>query len=147
MKKIFTFSSVLVLAIVLLAGCSRRGYHGGGDNELDYWLSKENGVVVYSDGYCPYYVIETYNGYTIVRASSGPTPYEGDEIYGNLSSRGYKDLYNYTDNSIIRGEITDYWLSYGDAQYIIDNLCYTYSKGGAATEKKVIKQGLLKPKQ
>ena len=141
MKKIFTIASVLLVAAVVLASCTRRSYNGGDDR--DYWLSKENGVVVYSDGYCPYYVIETYNGYTIVEATSGPAPYEGDEIYGNLSSRGYKELYNYTDNSIIRGQVTDYWLSYADAQYIIDNLCYNYSKGA---EKKVIKQGMLKQK-
>ena len=147
MKKIFTISAVLAFAMVILASCTRRGYDNGGQNEQDYWLSKENGVVVYSDGYCPYYVLETYNGYTIVRTVSGPTPFEGDEIYGNLSSRGYKDLYNYSDNSIIRGEITDTWLSYEDAQYIIDNLCYTYNRSATATEKKVIKQGLLKKKQ
>ena len=143
MKKIFTISSVLILAVLVFTGCSKRTYHDHGD-EQSYWLSQENGVVVYADGYCPYYVLETYNGYTIVRATGGATPYEGDEIYGNLSSRGYRDLYNYTDNAIIRGEITDYWLSYADAQYIIDNLCYTYSKGTSTQEKKVIKQGLLK---
>lgn len=143
MKKIFTIASVLLVAAVILAGCTRRGYNG--QDEQDYWLSKENGVVVYSDGYCPYYVLETYNGYTIVESISGPIPYEGDEIYGNLSSRGYKDLFNYTDNSIVRGNVTDYYLSYADAQYIIDNLCYTYSKG-KGVEKKVITQGLLKKK-
>lgn len=139
MKKIFTISAVLILSVLFLAGCTRRGYNN--DSELDYWLSKENGVVVYSDDYCPYYVVETYSGYTIIRASTGFTPYEGDEIYGNLSMRGYRDLYNYTANSIIRGEIIDYWLSYAEAQYMIDNLCYTYGKNGG---KKTIKQGLLK---
>lgn len=143
MKKIFTISSILVLSILVLAGCSKRSYNNGGDDR-SYWLSQENGVVVYSDSYCPYYVLETYNGYTIVRATGGATPYEGDEIYGNLSNRGYRDLYNYSDDAIIRGEITDYWLSYADAQYLIDNLCYTYNKTANATDKKVIKQGLLK---
>ena len=23
-----------------------------------------------------------------------------------------------------RGEVTDYWLTYGNAQYLIDNMCY-----------------------
>lgn len=141
MKKIFTLSSILVLTIGFLAGCSKRGYSYNDD--LDYWLSKENGVVVYSDNYCPYYVVETYYGYTIIRSSVGYRLYEGDEIFGNLSSPGYKDLYNYTTNSIIRGDVIDYWLSYAEAQYTIDNLCYTYGKSG---EKKVIKQGLLKSK-
>ncbi|MBO9659191.1 MAG: hypothetical protein J7527_10240, partial [Chitinophagaceae bacterium] len=114
-------------------------YHDDGN---DYWLTKEYGVVVYSDNLCPYYVIETYDGYTVVR-SNGYSPYEGDEVYGDLSRLGFRDLYNYTDNSIMRGEITDYWLTYGEAQYLIDNLCYGYSR---TAQKKTIKQGLLKKK-
>ena len=75
-------------------------------------------------------------------------PYEGDEIYGDISRYGYRDLYNYTENSIIRGEVVEYWLSYSEAQYMIDELCYTYNKSaaGKTAEKKVIKQGLLKKK-
>ena len=122
MKKIFTISSILILSVVILAGCSKRNADYGYD--VDYWLSKERGEVVYSDSYCPYYVVETYNGYAIVRSTSGFTPYEGSIIYGNLSARGFRDLYNRSDGTIIRGEVTDYWLTYGEAQYLIDNLCY-----------------------
>jgi hypothetical protein len=139
MKKIFTISSMLILSVVLLVSCTKRSYQ---DDSNDYWLTKEYGVVVYSDNLCPYYVLETYDGYTVVR-SNGYRPYEGDEVYGDLSRLGFRDLYNYTDNSIMRGEITDYWLTYGEAQYLIDNLCYGYSK---TAEKKTIKQGLLKKK-
>ncbi|RYY58889.1 MAG: hypothetical protein EOO05_14990 [Chitinophagaceae bacterium] len=139
MKKIFTITSLLVLMAVAFVGCTKRSYNNGYD-ETDYWLRKESGVVVYSDDYCPYIVIETYNGYTVVR-NLGYQPFEGDEIYGDLSRRGVMDLYNYTDNSITRGEVTDYWLSYADAQYIIDNLCYTYGKSG---EKKVIRTNVPK---
>ncbi|HEX2846788.1 MAG TPA: hypothetical protein VHN59_09575 [Chitinophagaceae bacterium] len=139
MKKIFTFSSILILSVVILAGCTKRSYYDDGN---DYWLSKEYGVVVYSDSYCPYFVVETYNGYTIIR-SGGYRPYEGDEIYGDLSRTGYRDLYSYTDNVVFRGEVTDYWLTYGEAQYMIDNLCYGYNKSAT---KKTIQQGLLKPK-
>jgi hypothetical protein len=139
MKKIFTISTMLILSVVLLVSCTKRSYQ---DDSNDYWLTKEYGVVVYSDNFCPYYVIETYNGYTVVR-SNGYRPYEGDEVYGDLSRLGFRDLYNYTDNSIMRGEITDYWLTYGEAQYLIDNLCYGYSR---TADKKTIKQGLLKKK-
>lgn len=139
MKKIFTLSATLMITALFLAGCTKRGYDNGKD--VDYWMKKEYGVVAYSDNYCPYYVIETYNGYTIVRGD-GYRPYEGDEIYGDLSLRGYRTFYDYTDNSFVRGEVTDYWLSYSEAQYLIDNLCYVgYGKG---IEKKTIKQGLLK---
>lgn len=143
MKKIFTISALLALTVTILASCTKRS-GGYNEDERDYWMRKESGVVVYSDTYCPYYVIETNYGYTIVRATAGPTPYEGDEIFGDLSRRGYMDLYNYDDDSIIRGEVTDYWLSYSEAQYLIDNLCYTYNKSDGSATKKVIKQGLVK---
>ena len=127
MKKTFTLAGLFITFMLVLAGCTRRGYDGGSD--IDYWLSKENGYVVYSDAYCPFIVVETYNGYTIMRHSGGLAPYEGDEIFGDLSRRGYREFYNYTD--------------YSEAQYIIDNLCYTYGKG-TQVEKKQIKQGLYK---
>ena len=122
MKKIFTISAILIMSAVLLAGCSKRGYYGNDDE--DYWLSKERGEVVYSDSYCPYYVVETYNGYSIVRATNGYAPYEGTIIYGDLSRRGIQDVYNRSNGTIVRAEVTDYWLTYGEAQYLIDNLCY-----------------------
>ncbi len=122
MKKIFTISAFLVLSIVLLAGCSKRG--GYYEDDESYWLSKESGEVVYSDSYCPYYVVETYNGYTVIRSASGFTPYEGSIIYGDLSRLGVRDMYNRSDGTIVRGEVVDYWMTYGEAQYMIDNLCY-----------------------
>lgn len=120
MKKFFTISALLILSAVIFAGCSKRDY----SYDQDYWLSKERGEVVYSDSYCPYFVVETYNGYTIIRSTTGFTPYEGSVIYGDLSRRGYMEFYNRSDNSIFRGELTDYWLTYSEAQYLIDNLCY-----------------------
>lgn len=122
MKKIFTISSFLILSVVLLAGCSRRGYNNGYDE--GYWLSKESGEVVYSDSYCPFYVVETYRGYTIIRSTSGFTPYEGSIVYGDLSRIGVRDFYNRSEGTITRGEVIDYWMTYGEAQYMIDNLCY-----------------------
>lgn len=137
MKKIFTIASLLMLSVFLITGCSKRGYNY--QDDTDYWMSKESGIVVYSDGACPFYVVETNNGYTVVRSVGGYMPYEGDEIFGDLSRLGVRELYNYQDNSIIRGEVVDYWLSYAEAQFAVDDLCYTYSKTG---EKKEIKKNL-----
>ena len=122
MKKIFTISAVLLTVAVLLSACSKRGYDYHSDE--DYWLRQERGEVVYSDSFCPYYVVETYNGYTVIHSSSGYTPFEGSIIYGDFSRRGYRDFYDRSEGIIIRGEVTDYWLTYGEAQYLIDNLCY-----------------------
>ena len=119
MKKIFTISSFLVLFTVLLAGCTRRDYY----NDEDYWLSKERGVVVYSDSYCPYYVVETGSGYTIIQSNSSNKPYENDVVYGDLSRTGYMNIYNRSTGTVVSGTVTDYWLNYGDAQYVIDHAC------------------------
>jgi hypothetical protein len=134
MKKIFTISSFLILSVVFLAGCTKRS--GGYGSDEDYWLSQERGIVVYSDSYCPYYVVETNYGYTIIEAVNGYSPYEGDAIYGNLSRIGYTDLYNRSARTIIRGDIVDYWLTYAEAQYMIDDLCYY---GAKSSDKKKIK--------
>lgn len=122
MKKIFTISALLITTAVLLSACSKRGYDYHSDE--DYWLRQERGEVVYSDSFCPYYVVETYNGYTVIHSSSGYTPFEGSIVYGDFSRRGYRDFYDRSEGIIIRGEVTDYWLTYGEAQYLIDNLCY-----------------------
>ena len=119
MKKIFTLSSILILTLVLFSACTKRGYI----NDEDYWLSRERGVVVYSSAYCPYYVVETRNGYTIIGAQNGRAPFEGTVIYGDLSRRGSMDLYNYSDGYLISGFVREYWLSYYDAQNEIDYLC------------------------
>jgi hypothetical protein len=143
MKRIFTLSAIMIAMVAILAGCVKHGYDYGYDDQEDYWLSQESGDVVYADQYCPYYVVETNSGYTIIRATNGYAPYEGTVIYGDLSRRGSRDLYDYNDDVVIRGEITDYWLSYADAQYIIDNLCYSYNRSSTqgTTAKKAIIQG------
>jgi hypothetical protein len=122
MKKLFTISAILIVSLSLLAGCSKRGYDYGSDE--DYWLTKERGEVVYSDSYCPYYVVETAYGYTIIRSSDSFMPFEGSIVYGDFSRRGYRDFYNRSNGTLVRGEVTDYWLTYGDAQYLIDRVCY-----------------------
>jgi hypothetical protein len=121
MKKIFTIFSMLVLTALVLSACSKRGYY---ENDESYWLRKERGEVVYSDSYCPYFVVETYNGYAVIRAISGFTPYEGSVVYGDFSHAGIGDMYNSSDGTIQRGDLIDYWLTYGEAQNTIDNLCY-----------------------
>jgi hypothetical protein len=127
MKKLFTISTLLVAASIFLAGCVKNYGGGGGFNE-NHWLSKEQGEVVYSDPYCDYYVIETLNGYTIVRAYGNYWPYEGARIYGDLSYLGTKDMYNRSSGYLFTGTITDTWLDYWEAQDILDYYC-PYGKG------------------
>jgi len=93
MKKIFTLSATFLLAAILLISCRKTDVIVS--NNENYWLNQEEGEVVYSDAACNYWVVETYNGYTVIQSSSFNKPYEGDLIYGNFSSRGTRVMYNF----------------------------------------------------
>lgn len=137
MKKIFTLSVFVLIASVFFTSCIRENIPY---NQEDYWLSKERGEVVYSDSYCNYYVVETYYGYTIIRAYGTYKPFEGSIVYGNFSSAGTRDIYNRSSGVVFTGTITDYWLSYTEAQYALDYYC-PYGKGQTREFKKsTIKQ-------
>ncbi len=120
MKKIFTLSALVLTSAFVMNGCVKGGYYGSNE---DYWLSKERGDVVYSDSYCSYYVVQTSNGYTIIEAYGGYKPAEGSIVYGNFSSRGTRDIYNRTTGFVFTGTITDYWLTYAEAQSALDYYC------------------------
>lgn len=121
MKKIFTLSAMFLAITVFLSSCVKSHYVDPFDE--GYWLAKERGEVVYSDTYCNYYVVETYNGYNIVQAYGGYKPYEGSVVYGNFSARGTRQLYNRSSGYVFTGTITDYWLSYNEAQDALDYYC------------------------
>lgn len=125
MKKIFTLSAIVFSLTLFLSSCIKSDVPPNNEN---YWLSKEQGEVIYSDTYCSYYVVETYYGYNIVKTYSGYKPSEGSILYGNFSSRGTRDLYNYTGNFVFTGTVTDYWLTYTEAQDALDYYC-PYGKG------------------
>ncbi len=131
MKRIFTLSTIVLSVAVFLSSCVKNTYVG---NDESYWLSKEQGEVVYSDTYCSYFVVETYYGYNIVRAYGSYKPFEGDIVYGNFSSRGTKDMYNYSTGLVFTGTVTDYWLSYTEAQDALDYYC-PYGKGTTGTRE------------
>jgi hypothetical protein len=120
MKKIFTISSFVILSAILFTGCYKQ--QDIGFNE-DYWLSKERGEVVYSDSYCNYYVVQTGNGYTILRSYGGYKPYEGSIVYGDFSYGGTHDVYNRSSGVVFTGTVTEYWLTYFEAQDAIDYYC------------------------
>lgn len=125
MKRIFTLTAILLSVTLFLSSCVKNSYPS---NDENYWLSKERGEVVYSDTYCSYYVVETYYGYTIVQAYGSYKPYEGSILYGNFSSRGTRDLYNRSSGVVFTGTVTDFWLSYVEAQDALDYYC-PYGKG------------------
>jgi hypothetical protein len=144
MKRIFTLSAIVLSVTLFLSSCVKNQYHGD-NNDNSYWLSKEQGEVVYSDTYCSYYVVETYYGFNIVRAYGSYKPYEGSIVYGNFSSPGTKDMYNQSSGVVFTGTVTDYWLSYIEAQDALDFYC-PYGKGadGQTIKREIKKSTTLK---
>ncbi len=121
MKKIFTLSVVAFIATIFLASCVKdSGYYGINEG---YWLSKERGQVVYSDSYCNYFVVETDNGYSILRSNGGYKPFESSIVYGDLSYSGTREFYNRSTGVVFYGTVTDYWLTYSEAQDALDYYC------------------------
>lgn len=137
MKKIFTISAAFLLFAVLLNSCRKSDVIVG--NNEGYWLSKEEGEVVYSDVTCSYYVVETFNGYNIIRTYGGYRPYEGELVYGNFSSLGTREIYNYSDRMVFTGTVTDYWLSYNEAMDALDYYCPLAGKAAGESSGRVFK--------
>jgi len=135
MKRIFTLSAVALISMIFLGACVKDSRYV--DNE-NYWLSKERGEVIYSDAYCNYYVVQTNNGYNIVRSYSGYKPFEGDVVYGDFSFTGTRSIYNRSTGEVFTGTVTDYWLSYNGALDAVDYYC---PLGTKSTSKSGFREG------
>jgi len=137
MKKLFTLSAIFLLAVILLSSCRKTDVIV--TNDESYWLNQEEGEVVYSDPSCNYWVIETYNGYTVIHTNSVNKPYEGELVYGNFSNRGTKSMYNFQGRFVFTGTVIEYWLTYNEALDVLDYYCPIYGKAGETTTR-VLKQ-------
>ena len=104
-----------MLPVLLLTACRRVVVVPENPIDEHYWLSRERGVVNYSDGYCNYFVVETYNGFSILKAWGGYAPPENVVLYGDLSRAGVQTFYNRTEGYLLQAEVKDYWLTYWDA--------------------------------
>lgn len=120
MKKIFTYSIVTVLIIILFSSCAKERVVY---DPRAYWLSQEQGNVVYSNNFCGIYVVETNYGYSIIENLDGLRTYDIDIMYGNFGGYGTRDFYNYTADVVTRGKVLEYDLGYYEAQDAIDYYC------------------------
>jgi hypothetical protein len=120
MKKVFTLSAIAFVSFIFFTACSKDRYVTVDEG---YWLSRERGEVIYSDSYCNYYVVQTNNGYTVIRSYGGYKPFEGSVLYGDFSYSGTGDIYNRSSGVIFTGTVTDYWLSYNGALDAINYYC------------------------
>jgi hypothetical protein len=142
MKKIFTYSILAVLMAALFTSCAKERVY----DDNSYWLSQEQGNVVYSNNACGYYVVETNYGYSIINNLDGLRTYEGDLMYGNFGAFGTRNFYNYTANIITSGTVMEYDLSYGEAQDAIDYYCpYGKANGVKIKESSTLQRKIPRP--
>ena len=122
MKRLVLIPALLLTVALVFNSCGKEYIEPPSFDE-NYWLSQERGVVVYNDFNCDYYIVETFRGYAVVRNYSGLVPYNGDVLYGDFSSWGYKTVYNRSSGYLIRGDVRDYWLSWFRARDIVAYQC------------------------
>jgi len=121
MKKIFYLTVPL---LVLLVSCRKEVIDRPGPViDESEWLNRERAVVVYSDFNCPYFVVEAYGGYSLLKSWDGLTPLQGSVMYGDFSSWGVKTFYNRSERYLTRADVKEYWLSYWDATDEMDYQC------------------------
>lgn len=90
MKKIFTFSALVVTLVMLLASCTKRDHY---DNY------SETGIVDYVPNYySPYFIVylQSDGSYAIVKSLDGPSywPIENERVYGDFNYNGQVTLKN-----------------------------------------------------
>ncbi len=119
MKKLFTYSILAAVVAVMFTSCAKNKAY----DDHSYWLSQEQGNVVYSNNSCGYYVVETNYGYTIIQNLDGLRTYEADLMYGDFGRYGNRNFYNYTADLVTLGRVVDYDLTYSEAQDAIDFYC------------------------
>ena len=121
MKKIYLFTALVAL---LFTACSKSDYIPAEVNPNDWMRSHDEGIVAYVDFYTGNYIIETYEGYTVVESWGDYTPREYDREYAYFSSRGVQTIYNRSGNYFKKGRIVESWLSWSDALYVLEGLSY-----------------------
>ena len=120
MKRILLIAFPLMF---LFASCRREDVRPGEPIDESYWLNQERGVVTYSEYTCDYFILETYNGFTIMRSWGSFTPLRGSVLYGSFSRTGSRTFYNRSEGYLVQGDVRDYWLSYYEAIDLMDWYC------------------------
>ena len=122
MKKLYILA---VLSVVLFTACTKRDYIPSASvNPIDWMRSHDEGVVTYVDYYTGNYIIETYEGYTVIESWGDYTPREYDREYAYFSSRGVQTIYNRSGDYFKQARIVESWLSLSDAFEVLDALSY-----------------------
>lgn len=122
MKKIYIIAAVFGL---FFTACTKRDYIPSSQTSpVDWMRNHDEGVVAYVDVSTGNYIIETYEGYTVVEAWDRYAPRENDREYAYFSSRGVQTIYNRSGDYFKQGKIVESWLSLSDAFTVLDQLSY-----------------------
>lgn len=121
MKKIYIFTALI---LVLFTACTKRDYIPVEVDPQQWMRSHDEGIVSYVDYYSGNYIIETYEGYSVIESWGDYTPREYDREYAYFGNRGVQTIYNRSGNYFTQGRIVESWLSLSDAFYVLDQLSY-----------------------
>jgi hypothetical protein len=111
MKKLFLLMFPLAF---LFASCTKEDAVRPPIDETE-WLKKERGIVVASTFNCDYFVVETRQGYSVMRSWGGFAPVRGAVLYGDHSQWGVRTFYNRSEGYLMNADVRDTWLPYFQA--------------------------------
>jgi hypothetical protein len=120
MKTKFTYLALALVSVTLFAACTKQDYISAPSGEEQWMRSHEKGSVAYIDNYTGNYIIETYNGYSVVQSLGGIVPREYDNEYAWFSSQGKQTIYNYDANYYTKESIVGSYLTWSDALNLLD---------------------------
>lgn len=121
MKKLYIFTSLI---IILFTACTKRDYVPVELDPYQWMRTHDEGIVSYVDYYTGNYIIETYEGYSVIESWGDYTPREYDREYAYFGNRGVQTIYNRSGNYFTQGRVVESWLSLSDAFYVLDQLGY-----------------------
>ena len=122
MKTKFTYSAIAIFALLFLASCTKQDYYSGPSNEEAWMRSHEKGNVAYVDNYTGNYIVETFDGYSVIQSLGGVIPRQYDTEYAYFSNPGSQTVYNYDGNYYSKERVIASWLTWSDALDVIDNI-------------------------
>jgi hypothetical protein len=119
MKKLYV---LIGLAALLFTACTKGDYVPAQIDPAEWMRTHDKGVVAYVDYSNGNYIVETYEGYTVIESLGDYTPRENDHEYAYFSSRGVQSIYNRSGNYFTKGRVVESWLSWSDATSLLDDL-------------------------
>lgn len=123
MKSKFTLTALVLVFITFFTSCTK-SYQYGPSNEEQWMSSHEKGSVAYVDNYSGNYIVETYQGYSVVQSLGGVVPRTYDNEYAWFSNPGTQTVYNYDGNYYTKERVVESLLTWSDALIILDNISH-----------------------